>query len=91
MSRFRAAHVPARLFWSHRDETGRDVLEQGQGPIQAARVIFYRLGDRSRPFAPDDQIIAASGPREADRDAASIAFRHAALNQTLLLEATHER
>jgi hypothetical protein len=28
VSCFRAAHVSARLFGSHRDETSRDVLEQ---------------------------------------------------------------
>jgi hypothetical protein len=28
VSRFRAAHVPARFFWAHRDEASRDVLEQ---------------------------------------------------------------
>jgi hypothetical protein len=28
VSGFRAAHVPPRRFWSHRDETSRDVPEQ---------------------------------------------------------------
>src|SRR5262245_655661 len=28
VSRFHAAHVPARLFWPHHDDTSRDVLEQ---------------------------------------------------------------